>query len=136
VSGVRPVVSPEGLSHIVQGGSTLWRFKNAKAFGAESSGAYGLDEGTKNSVLLASAEVVEEDIIPEANGAEVLEPAFPAAYLLLVGAFGDSVVSGCSRSFKVSQEEISFGSGSSRKPFGTCSGQEVRMRATTSLSVR
>jgi len=95
-----------------------------------------LDEGTEDAVSLTSGELVEEDVVAEANGGKILEPTLPRAYLLLVGSLGDCVVAGCSRSLQISHEAISFGRGCRCNPFGTCSGHEVRIREITALSVR
>lgn len=62
--------------------------------GAESKVSVGSEEGSDDAGSVEGLEILEEDVVVELEGAQVLQIPAPVARSLLVGTLNDSVLSG------------------------------------------
>ncbi len=75
--------------------------------------------------MLGSCEEVKEDVMTEANGAEVLGETVPRPSMILVCASRNCSFMGSFCSDEISHKLILFGRGTIQKFLGSCDGQDL-----------
>ena len=109
------VVSPEGRSHSIDGGSDCFRADSSAicwiVFWAEVASAVGGCEGAHDLVLDPRLECGEEGVGVKFDVAEEEEVVFPVRSLLLNGGDSDGICLGCLCSQVSSCKHSSGGSG-------------------------
>jgi hypothetical protein len=117
------VVSPEGRSHSVDGGSDCFRANSSTVcwivFGAEAAGTVGGGEGAHDSVLDPRFEFKEEGVGGKFDVMEEGKVVAPVRSLLLNGGDGDGINLGSLSSQVSSCEHSLGGNGEMAKPGGT-----------------
>ena len=113
-SGVWPVTRPEGLCHMVDGGSNRPFGKFGDVFGRVGCLPESLCEGTDDGVSgIWVVEGGEEGVVAEFDVGEEFLPARPATSSLVLGGTSRSCFSGIFASSEQSHEFISCRSGTS-----------------------